>query len=128
MHERDLETEHPAPWRRVDQLGAARRELGERRADVVHLVGDVVNPRATLREEAADGRVVAERSKELDAAVADADRRGLDALVLDPRPVLEQAAEEPLVRPDGLVEIGDGEADVMDSPRLHGRDVSVRRR
>lgn len=128
MHERDFETEHAAPRRSVDQLGAAGRELRERRADVRHLVGDVVHPRPALREEATDGRVVAERGEELDAAAADAQGRGLDPLILDAGPVLDASAEELLVRPDGLVEVGHGHADVMDSERLHGRDVSVTRR
>ena len=125
MHERDLETEHPAPWRRVDQLGAARRELGERRADVVHLVGDVVNPRATLREEAADGRVVAERCEQLDAAVADPYRRGFDPLLLDTLTMLEPTAEESLVRRDGGVQIRNRDADVVNGPCLHRRDATA---
>ena len=128
MHERDLEAEHPAPRRGVDQLRAAGSELCERRADVVHLVGDVMHPRTPLGEEAADRRVVAERREELDATVADAHGRRLDPLVLDARTVLEPASEEPLVRLDGLVEIGDRDANVMDPPRLHDRDVSVSRR
>ena len=46
----------------------SRGELGERRADVVHLVGDVVHAGAALREELADRRVLAERGQQLDAA------------------------------------------------------------
>ena len=44
------------------------RELAERRADVLDLVGDVVHAGAALGEEPPDGRVVAERREELDAA------------------------------------------------------------
>ena len=91
MDERDLEAEHAAPRRLVDQLGAGAREVGERRADVVDLVRDVVHAGTALREEPADGRVVAERAEQLDAALADAHRRGLDALLLDALAVLERA-------------------------------------
>ena len=117
MDERDLEAEHPAPRRLVDQLRAGAGEVGERGADVVHLVRDVMHSRPALREEAADGSVLAERSEQLDAALADADRRRLDALLLDALAVLERPAEEPRVRVDRAVEIVDGDADVVDRAR-----------
>ena len=37
--------------------------------------------------------------------------------------MLDAGAEEPLVRRDGLVEVLDGHAEMMDPPRLHGADA-----
>jgi hypothetical protein len=79
----------------------------------------VVHPRAALGEELPDGRLLAERREQLDPALADPERRGLDALVRDGLPVLDARAEQPLVGADGLVEVLDGDAEVMDPPRLH---------
>lgn len=124
MDEGDLEPEHSLSRLGVDQLGAGVREPCERGVDVGHLVRDVVHARPALREEPADRRVVAECGQELDAALADPDRRGLDALLLDAGTLLEPAAEQPLVRPHGLVQVDDGNSDVMDPARLHGFDAS----
>jgi hypothetical protein len=44
-------------------------------------------------------------------------------LLLDPLPMLERAAEEPLVRPDSLVQIRDRDADVVDPPCFHAGDA-----
>ena len=120
MDERDLEAEHAAPWRLVDQLGSGPRKMRERGPDVLDLVGDVVHPRPPLGEEPADGRVVAERPEELEPTLADPDRSGLDSLLLDARTVLEPGSEKALVRVEGAVEILDGETDVVDGAgRLH---------
>ena len=126
MHEGDLQTEESLPWLRVDQLRACGRELRDCCGDIVHLVGDVVHPRASFCEESAYRGVVAEGGEELDPVGADADRRRLDSLLLDAGTVLEPAAEETLVRLHGLVEVRDGDADVMDAASVHGRDASVR--
>jgi hypothetical protein len=125
MHERHLEPEHPAARAGVDQLDAFGGELIERGGHVADLVGDVVHPLAALGEEAADGRVLLEGRQELDPAVAETHRRRLDPLVVDPLPMLEPAAEQPLVRPDGRVEILDRDADVMDGLRLHHGDATA---
>ena len=125
MHERHLEPEHPAARAGVDQLDPLGGEPLERRGHVAHLVGDVVHPLAALGEEAADGRVLLERRQELDPALAQAHRRRLDPLVVDPLAVLEPAAEQPLVRPDGRIEVLDGDADVMDRPCLHRGDATA---
>jgi hypothetical protein len=120
MDEGDLEAEHTAARRIVDQLGARVREMGEGGADVGDLVRDVVHSRAALREEAADGRVLAERAQQLEPALTDPDGRGLDALLLDARAVLELRPEETLVRVERAVEILDRETDVVHrARRLH---------
>ena len=94
-----------------------------RRADVVHLVGDVVHSGPAPREEPADRRVLAERRQQLDPALADQKQRRLDALLLDRGPVLEPAAEEALVRLHRLVQVRDGQADVVDPSCLHAVDA-----
>ena len=91
MDERDLEPEEPAARCVVDQLGALGPQPGELCADVVDLERDVVHAGAAFREETSDRRVGPERAEQLDPALADAERRRLDALVLDALAVLERA-------------------------------------
>jgi hypothetical protein len=117
VDERDLETEHAAPRGLVDELGAAIRKVRERSANVLDLVRDVVHARAALGEETADGRIVAERGQQLEPALSDADRRGLDALLLDPRAMLESRAEETLVGVERAIEVLDRETDVVHGAR-----------
>jgi len=120
MDEGHFEAEHTAARRLVDQLGARIRQLREGGANVVHLVGDVMHPGAALREEAAHGRVRAERAQELEPARADADGRGLHSLPLHARALLEPCAEQALVRIECTVEILDRETHVMHrAGRLH---------
>jgi len=122
MHERHLEAEHAHPRLGVDELCAAPCEVAERSPDVIHLERDVVHPGASLREELPHRRVVSERRKQLDAALADAHRRCLDALILDASAMLDAAAEEVLVRANRLVEVVDRDADVMDTACFHAGD------
>jgi hypothetical protein len=117
MDEGDLEAEHAVPRRLVDQLGAGFREVREGGADVVDLVRDVVHPWAALREEAADRRVFAECSQQLEAALADADGRCLDTLLVHARSMLEPRAEEALIGVERAVEILDRETHVVDGAR-----------
>ena len=58
-------------------------------------------------------------AEQLDPARADEDGGRLDALLGHGVAVLERRAEEPPVRLDRLVEIGHGEADVVDAPERH---------
>ena len=58
MQERDLRAADARARRLVDQPHAAARAARERGLDVVHLVGDVVQPRPPLGQEAPDGRVL----------------------------------------------------------------------
>jgi hypothetical protein len=127
MDERDLETEHPAARRLVDQLRACLRKVLESSANVVDLVRDVVHPRASLRQEAADRRVLVQRAEKLEPARADADRRRLDTLLVDPRAMLEPGSEEALVGIERAVEILDRETDVVNrARRLHPAIVCER--
>jgi hypothetical protein len=114
MDERHLEPEHAPPRRGVDQLGSGLCEMCESSREVADLVGDMVHSRTPLREKAADRRVVAERAQQLEPALADPDGGGLDALLLDARALLQARAEQPPVRLESRIQIGDGEADVVD--------------
>jgi hypothetical protein len=117
MNEGDLEAEHAAARRLVDQLGARVREMREGGADVIDLVGDVVHAWAARGEEPTHGRLVAERAQQLEPAFPDADGRGLDPLLLHTRAVLESGAEQPLVRVERAVEILDSETDMVHGVR-----------
>ncbi len=125
MHERNLEPEHPLPRLLVDQLGAACGELGDRGSYVSNLIRNVMHARASQREKPSDRRVVAERREQLDPALAHADRRRLDTLLVDARPMLEAAAEQALVRTHRLVEIHDCDADMVNPSRFHVSDATA---
>lgn len=117
-HELDSEEAHAGS---VDELRAGGAQPVERRREIVGLEGDVVHPLTAPCEETADRRVLARRRHELDATSADEERRSLDALLDEWLAMLETSCEEGLVRRDRLVEVRDGDADVMDA--LHGRDA-----
>src|SRR5919202_1280592 len=114
VDERDLQTEHPAARRLVDQLHPVGAQADELRPQIVHLESDVVHAGSALCEEPPDGSVVVERREQLDAGPPHAERDGLDTLVLDALAVLDLRTEERRVRGDGRVEVLDRDADVMD--------------
>ena len=123
VNERDLEAEQARTRAFVDQVRTCARKLGQRRLEIGDLVGNVMHPRPSLRQEAADGGVLPERLEQLDAALADTDRRRADALVLDRGAVLDLRAEQPLVRRESLIEVLDRNAQMVDPPRLHASDA-----
>ena len=123
MDERDLEPEEPAPRLLVDQLRASGREIAQGGADIVDLERHVVHSGTALVEELADGRVLAERREQLHTVRADPERRSLDTLLGNGLAALERRAEQPLVGRNRLVEILDGDAEMMDSARLHAADA-----
>ena len=120
MDECDLEPEEALPRLLVDQLGAFGREPPELHEDIVDLVGDMVHPRPAVCEEPADRSLLAERGEQLDPARADEHCCGFDALLLDAGPVLELGAEETPVRVERVVEVVDGDAEMMDAAGAHG--------
>ena len=100
----------------VDQRRAGGGQPGELGGDVVHLERHVVQARPAALEEPADRRVRARRLQELDPTGADPQRRRLDPLLVQPLAMLEDGAAQMLIAADRLVEIVDGNADVMDAP------------
>ena len=119
MDEGDLEAEQALPRVLVDQLGAAGRKPLELGRDVVDLEGNVMHARPALCEELAHRRFRAERGKELDPAGADPKRHGLDSLIRNSLTMLELGAEQPLVGLDRRVQVGNGDADMVDAACAH---------
>lgn len=119
MQERDLEAEEASMRLLVDQLDSLLGETLELPAEVADLVGDVMHSRPALREEPADVSILTERAEELDAALADADGGGLDALLGDRFALLELASEDAPVRLERLVQVVDGDPEVVNPVRLH---------
>ena len=107
VDERDLETEETGAGAFVDQICTRGRQLRQRYIEVGHLVRDVVHSRSSLLEEAADGRVLAERLEQLDTTFADSDRCGTDTLTFDCRAMLDPRAEQTLVGRESRVEVLD---------------------
>jgi len=122
----DLQAEEAAAGNGVDQLGALRGEAVECGCDVFHLVCEVVDAGTAAGEEAADRGVLAGGSEQLDPACTDEHRGRLDSLVGDELTVLERSSEEAHIGGHGLVEVGDGKADVVDAARLHDSDATSR--
>ena len=120
MNECDLEPEKALPRLLVDQLGTLGRQPPELQEDVLDLVCDMVHSRAPVCEELADGSLLAERGEQLDPTGADEYGCGFDALFLDAGPVLELGAEEALVRLERVVQVVDGDAEMMDAAGPHG--------
>jgi hypothetical protein len=120
MDECDLEPKEALPRSLVDQLGPFGREPPELHEDILDLVGDMVHSRAALCEEPADRRFFTERRKQLDATRADEHRCGFDTLFLDTCSVLELGAEQALIRVERVVQVVDGDAEMMDAAGLHG--------
>ena len=107
VDERDLEAEQACTRAVVDQVCACVRELGKRRLEVGDLVGHVMHPRPSLREEAADWSVLPKRLEQLDAALADTDRRRPDSLISYRRAVLDSRTEQALVGHERRIEVLD---------------------
>ena len=128
MHEGHLEPEQACTRPFVDQLGARARELGQRCLEIAYLVGNVMHARAALREEAAYRCVVAERFEQLDAAVADSQRRGAHTLIIDRRLMLDLGAEEAFVGLEGGIEVFDRHSEMMNAACLHAGDATQSRR
>src|SRR5262249_977839 len=124
VQERDLEAEQAAARLLVDELDSLRRQLVYRGAHVVDLVRDVVHPRPALGQELADRRLPAERGQQLDPTLAHFQRSRLDTLVEDGLAVLEARAEELLVRRHGLVEVLDGDAEMVNPTGSHAGDAT----
>lgn len=124
MQERDLQAEQAFARCCVDQLDALAGEGREGCLDVVHLVRHVVHARAALGEELADGRVFAGGREQLDAVRADEHGGSLNALLGDRRTVLQLGAEKARVRVECLVEVVDGDTEVMDAACVHSGDAN----
>src|SRR5579863_10727211 len=86
----------------------------------------MVHARAAILEEAPDDAVLAVGGEQLDAARAGREQRRLDAVLAEHLAVQESHAEPLAVGGDGRLELGDGDADVVD-PLEHASADSTRR-
>jgi hypothetical protein len=128
MDKGDLQAEEAEAGNDVDQLGPRRREVGQCLADILDLLRDVVHAGTAFREKPPNRRVLVGRREQLDPASADQHRCGFDSLIRKGLAVLERPAQEKGVALNGLVEIRDGNADMVDTERLHADDATSRRR
>jgi hypothetical protein len=123
MDERDLQAEQAGAGTLVDEICTRDRKLLERGRKIADFVRHVMHSRPTLRQEATDGGVVAERLEQLDPILADADGRCADSLIFNSGAVLDLCTEQLLVCLQGLVEVGHGHAEMVNAARLHARDA-----
>ena len=119
MNESNLKAKEPFPRVLVYELGTCGSEGGELGSDVVDLVGNVMHPRPAPGEEATNRRVIPGRGKQLDPALSDQDRRRLDSLLGDRRPVLECGSEQTAIGCKRFVEIVNRDAEMVDSLCAH---------
>jgi hypothetical protein len=113
MDERHLKAEEAGAGRLVDQTRAGLPQPLQLGSDVGNLERNMVQTRATACKEAPDRRVGPERRQKLDPARAGMQGRGIDSLVLEASAMLELGTEQPPVRLDRGVEVGDCDPDVV---------------
>jgi hypothetical protein len=97
----------------VDQLEAGFATLCEGGADIGDAVGNVVETRAALRQELADGTIGPGGGEQFDQLLATADQRRLGALVVHGGAERDGETERAGVEGEGLVECVGGDADVI---------------
>ncbi len=124
MDERDLEAEQSFTRRVVDQVGSGALEFREGCPHVGDLVRDVMHPRPALRQEPPDRSVLAGWLEQLYPPLADAHRGRTHALLVDRGLVLDLGTEQPRIRGERLVEVIDGNAEVVDAASLHGGEAT----
>src|SRR5579885_618079 len=100
--------------RLADELqagGAAARQGG---SDIRDAVGHMVEAGAALGQELADGAIVQDGREQLDPPVAALQHRYLRALILQGGAEADREAEDAGIEGQGLVQVGRGDADVID--------------
>src|SRR5260370_21136393 len=105
----------------IKELGARGPGLLQRGAHVIGGVGDVMDRLTSIPEELFHFRLRIERGDQLDPALPDRDDRDLDALALETLASDRSQSQAALVDPNRLVEITDGDPNMVDSAQ-HGVD------
>ena len=121
VDEGDLEPEETLVWLLVDELDSLLGEAFQLTSKIGHRVRDVVHTGSAGGEELADRRLLAKRGEELDATFADAHRRRFDTLLGHRVAMLDLGAEQPPIRVDRVVEILDGDSEMVNPLRVHAR-------
>src|SRR4029453_5577123 len=113
------------PGRRVDHLETLAAQGGDGGGHVGHGVADVVDALASLGQVAADRGVGAEGGDQLHERLAGAEQQLVDALLLDHLLVGDLQAQHLLIEGAGHGQVGNGDADVVEASKLHGRSFQV---
>src|ERR1700730_1189882 len=107
------------PRRFIEQLGAAGAGLLERGAHIVSPIGHVMDGLTAILKELFHSGVGTEGGDQLDPAFSDRDHGNLDALAFEPFPSGRPQSEAALIDSNRLIEITNGDPDVVD-PAKHG--------
>ena len=114
MNEGDQVAHHADPRLLVEQPGAVLPELIQGGPDVVDAVGDVVHALASLFQKSADRGARPGGGDQLHVGAAEVEHGGVDAVLLHPLADAGADAEQLLVAGDAGVEVGYGDADMVD--------------
>src|SRR5437879_8082425 len=113
------------PGNLIEQLRAGGAGLLQGSSDIIGGVGHVVDGLTAILEELVDLGLRIERHDQFDPALADRDHRDLDSFALQALPARRSQTQPALVDPNRLVEIADGDPDMVD-PAQHGVDSKPR--
>lgn len=104
----------PRPRRLVDQGDPPLLELLQSGGEILHLVGDVMEPFPAALQEASHGRVGARRTQQLQIGLTERQHGLFDALVSDDLPMGNLEAPHGRIVLHGGIEVGDRDGDVFD--------------
>ena len=110
----------------VQHADARLAQIGRGSLDVVDAEGHLLDPRAGAIEELGDGRLGGQGRQELQIRVADGQHGFADALLLVDLFMHHLQTEGPAIEGDGLVEVRNSDANVVDAGGLHGDMLSSR--
>lgn len=119
MNEGNRGAARAGAWRLVDGGGPGGDHGLEGGGTVVDPVADVVQALTPPLEMPGDRRVGPGGSRELDVALADPDQRFLDPIGVDDLAVMHLGTERGGVVGDGVLEVVDGDRDMVDGGQLH---------
>ena len=111
--------------RGVQQAQALSRVVIKAALHVRHAVRHVVQPAAALGDEPGDLGILAGAAQQLDARLADLEHHRLDTVALDHLAVSRGTPGEAPVHLDRGLEVGNGDADVIDLVERCGHRVRV---
>ena len=103
----------------VDQADPFGAKVGKGCVDVGHRVGDVVHPFSVSGQKPADRRVISQRLQQLDEGAANRDHCFFHPLGLDRLPVQGLDAVLPFILGERRIQVGDGNADMVEIDQLH---------
>ena len=115
MEERNEPACRATPRACVEQPKSEPGKPFEGLLHVVDRVGDVVQATTAFRKEVRDLRVATRAAKQLDTRAADLEHHRLDAVGFDAIAVRRRRIGQALILGNGSVEVGHGDADVVDA-------------